>query len=170
MAEIIKVYKEKLPKLRFIGKCYTDADRVDGGYGHKWDEWFRSGWFEELKEIGEVEGIDNGYLGFMRCFPNFEYWIGVFLPPGTAVPEGYGHIDMDEGSIGVCWIKGKEENGEVYCMHDECIAKLGEHGMGSFRQSDDGRSYFFERYNCERFLEKDEQGDVILDYGVYLAE
>ena len=35
MAEIIKVYKEHLPSLRFIGKCYTNADRDGGWNGFK---------------------------------------------------------------------------------------------------------------------------------------
>jgi hypothetical protein len=34
--EIKKVYKEHLPAVRFIGKCYTDKDRVNGSFGAKW--------------------------------------------------------------------------------------------------------------------------------------
>ncbi len=36
MPEIIKVQKEHQPALRFIGKRYSDADRMDGGFGNKW--------------------------------------------------------------------------------------------------------------------------------------
>ncbi|MFV0362716.1 MAG: hypothetical protein ACK5LL_06465 [Suipraeoptans sp.] len=47
MPEIINVYKEYLPQLRFVGKCYTNADRCsEGGYGHQWGEWFQKGWFQ----------------------------------------------------------------------------------------------------------------------------
>ncbi len=174
MAEIIKVYKEQLPSLRFIGKCYTNADRVCG-FGHKWAEWFQSGWFEELEKLGEAQDIENGYLGFMRCngsdFENtFEYWIGMFFPPNTSAPDGYDFIDLSESSIGVCWIKGKEEDGSIYGMHDECVTKLKENAMGSFQGDNEDRAYFFERYQCPRFNEKDEQGNVILDYGIYLSE
>ncbi len=165
MAEIIKVYKEHLPSLRFIGKCYTNADR-DGGFGHKWMEWFRNGWFGELESLGSDPNIECSYLGFMRCnssnFENtFEYWIGMFLPSDTPVPES---------GIGVCWIKGKEDDGSIYGMHDECIGKFQEYDMGNFKNDNENRSYFFERYNCPRFSEKDDQGNVILDYGVYLSE
>ncbi|WP_313582183.1 hypothetical protein [Lacrimispora sp.] len=174
MAEIIKVYKEHLPSLRFIGKCYTNADR-SGGFGHKWMEWFRNGWFGELEKPGGDPIIESSYLGFMRCNSSdientFEYWIGIFLPPDTSVPDGYDFIDLDEGSIGVCWIKGKENDGSIYGMHDECIAKFQEHGMGNFQDDNEKRIYFFERYNCPRFSEKDEQGNVILDYCIYLSE
>jgi len=174
MAEIIKVYKEHLPSLRFIGKCYTNADR-SGGFGHKWMEWFRNGWFGELEKLGGDPNIENSYLGFMRCNSSnientFEYWIGMFLPPDTSVPDGYDFIDLNEGSIGVCWIKGKEDDGSIYGMHDECIVKFQEHGMGDFQDDNEKRIYFFERYNCPRFSEKDEHGNVILDYCIYLSE
>ena len=176
MAEIIKVYKEHLPALRFIGKTYTNANRGnDGGFGDKWGEWFQKGWFEDLEKLGEAKDIENSYLGFMRCnggdFENsFEYWIGMFFPSNTEIPEGYAAINLAEGNIGVCWIKGKESDGSIFDMHDKCIAKFQENGMGNFKGDDENRASFFERYNCPRFTEKDELGDVILDYGIYLAE
>ena len=55
-------------------------------------------------------------------------------------------------------------------MNDECIAKLEENGMRDFKSDENNREYIFERYNCPRFTEKDEQGNVILDYGIYLSE
>lgn len=170
MPEIIQVCKEQLPALRLIGKRYTDADRGNGGFGHKWGEWFQNGWFAPLEALGEVKNIENGYLGFMRCYPNFEYWIGMFLPADTPVPDGYSHIDLDAGEVGVCWIKGREDDGSIYGMHEKCLEKLKENGMGEYRKAEDGRAYFFERYNCPRFTEKDEQGNIILDYGIYLAD
>ena len=168
MPEIIKVQREHLPALRLIGKRYTDVDRENGSFGHKWGEWFQKGWFAVLEQLGEAKEIENGYLGFMRCYPNFEYWIGMFFPPGTVAPDGYDFIDMDEGDVGVCWIQGKGDDGSIYGMHDKCLETLRENGMGEYRKSEDGRSYFFERYNCPRFTQNDENGNVILDYGIYL--
>jgi predicted transcriptional regulator YdeE len=172
-AEIIKVYKEHLPSLRFIGKCYTNADRV-GDFGHKWGQWFENGWFEQLEKIGELKDIENGYLGFMRCngldFENtFEYWIGMFFPDNTEVPEGFTYIDLADSEVAVCWIKGKEAEG-IYDMHDACIAIFQENEISNFKSDDKNRAYFFERYNCPRFTSPDEAGNVILDYGIYLAE
>ncbi|MDF2588643.1 MAG: hypothetical protein K0S41_2484 [Anaerocolumna sp.] len=171
--EIIKVYKEHLPSLRFIGKRYTNADR-NGGFGHKWGEWFENGWFSILENIGEPKDIENGYLGFMRCNGSdcentFDYWIGMFLPVNAAVPDDFDYIDLEESEIAVCWIKGKEDEG-IYEMHDSCISKFIENGMGNFKSDDKNRACFFERYNCPRFTEPDESGNIILDYGIYLAE
>lgn len=169
MAEIVKIYKEHQPALRFIGKRYTDADRLNGSFGHKWGEWFQNNWFSPLEELGEADNIDNGYLGFMRCYPDYEYWIGMFLPPDTKAPEGYKFIDLDAADIGVCWIKGKDEDGSIYGMHNECLKQLGENGMDNYKTLTSEKAYFFERYNCPRFTEKDEDGNVILDYGVCLS-
>jgi len=170
MAEIIKVYKEKLPTLRFIGKRYTNADKdADESFGAKWEEWFSNNWFEELEKLGTPEGIDNDYYGFMRNNPSFEYWIGIFLAPGTAVPSGYDCIDVAEGEVGVCWIKGKAEDGSIFMLHDKCLETLKEKAIGQCRAADDSSAYYFERYNCPRFTDKDSDGNVILDYGIYLA-
>ena len=49
MAEITKVYRQSMESTRFIGKKYGDNDRVDGGFGAKWDEWFSHGWFDIIK-------------------------------------------------------------------------------------------------------------------------
>jgi len=111
----------------------------------------------------------------MRCngcdFENtFEYWIGIFFPPNTNVPAGYNYIDLEEGNVGVCFIKGNETDGSIYDMHDACIKKLQENDMSNLKSDEQNRAYFFERYNCPRFTEKDENDDIILDYGIYLAD
>jgi hypothetical protein len=172
-AKIIKVYKEHLPSLRMIGKCYTNADRI-GGFGHIWGEWFTNSWFATLEAIGELKDVENGYLGFMRyncssADDTFEYWIGMFFPVDTEVPDGYAYIDLVESDIALCWIKGKENDG-IYDMHDACILKCKESGMDNLRGDDQNRVCFFERYNCPRFTAPDEDGNVILDYGIYFVD
>ena len=65
MAKIIRVVRENLPPVRFIGKKYKK-------FGH-WDEWFAHGWFDILEEnMGGVENITQlwenggGYVGLER--------------------------------------------------------------------------------------------------------
>ena len=41
MAEIIKVFKEDIPAMRFIGEKYDS-------FGH-WEEWWQNGWFDLLE-------------------------------------------------------------------------------------------------------------------------
>ena len=42
MAEIIKVFRENIPTMRFIGKKYDN-------FGH-WGEWWQNGWFDLLEQ------------------------------------------------------------------------------------------------------------------------
>jgi len=172
MAEIINVCNEYLPSVRLIGKRYTSADGADGGFGHKWGEWFQNNWFASLESLDQVPDMENGYIGFMRGCPDFEYWIGMFLPPETPAPEGYDYIDLDKCNVGVCWIKGNDDDGSIYAMHEKCFEALKEKGIVN-RASDCATCttkgcFSFERYNCPRFTEKDAQGNVILDYGIRL--
>ena len=39
----------------------------------------------------------------------FEYWIGMFTPPETEMPEHFLFIGFEETKLGVCWIYGKED-------------------------------------------------------------
>lgn len=177
-AKIIKVCREEQPSYRFIGKRYTDADRGnDGGFGHKWSEWFENGWFNKLDELREDAFTDGDYIGLMGCSEeqnSFEYWIGMFLPAETMVPEGYKSVEIPAGDVGLCWIYGSANNGEIFGegMHNLCVSRLKQNDLGNCRDNFKGDDqkwwWFFERYNCPRFTTPDASGNVILDYGIYI--
>ena len=67
------------------------------------------------------------------------------------------------------WLKSSTSKKSIYGMHEECLEVLKSKGMSEYRRDEAGRCFFFERYNCPRFTEKDDQGNVILDYEIYLA-
>jgi len=163
---IVKVYRESLPDLKFIGKRYTDSDRADGTFGAKWGEWFANGWFAALeKEIEMLPKENEGmaYLGFMREKNGiFEYWIGMFASESSPVPLNFEYISIPAGDIATAWVHGHEEKGEIYWAHDACVSKFTEKGW----ILDD--KYAFERYQCPRFTNADKDGKVILDYCIYL--
>lgn len=166
MAKVTNVYKESYPALRFIGKRYTDADRgADHGYGHKWREWDANGSFEPLEKLESAAAHENARIAYMRFTHEFEYWIGMFFPENTPVPEGYAHVDIPAGEAGICWIYGSDDTGEIYGpeAHEMCAKKLLEAG---WELADHIQA--FERYNKPRFTTPDEHGNVILDYGIYL--
>ena len=48
--EILKVYTQKMPAFRFMGRKYSDSDKVDGGFGAKWAEAFEKGLFAPLEK------------------------------------------------------------------------------------------------------------------------
>ncbi len=166
MAEIIKIYRERVPAMRFIGKKYPN-------FGGWWGDWFANGWFEKIEVA--MGGIDNicriwegggGYVGLERNADNapFEYWIGMFAPGGTLVPYGFSSVDFPAGSLGTCWIYGKEN--EVHDTRECCPALLRE----GFRlwQDKNGGVWSFENCCCPRYTTPDEHGKVIMDYCYYV--
>jgi hypothetical protein len=167
MTEITKVYKQTMEATRFIGKKYGDDDRVGGMFGALWGEWFGNGWFDviesQIDETAEAVFEDgDAYIGLQRWKDGepYEYWIGMFTPVGTAVPEGYQFYDFSKGELGVCWVYGKEE--EVFCQEQECAKKLAKNGLKIVNDENDA-CWFFERYACPRFTDADDKGNVTLD-------
>ncbi len=164
MAEIIKAYRHKGGAVRFIGKQYHDCDRVNGTFGAKWGEWFENRWFDLIRKQFDENMTDmledgNAEIGLMRGNRTpgnpFEYWIGIFTPEGTAVPQGFDFIDFRHESIGVCWVRGQEN--DVYMHEPECCDRLKEEGF----QID--APWCFERYVPSRFERPDENGNIVLD-------
>jgi len=176
--EITKTYKEHFPALRLIGKCYTDDDRgEDGSFGNRWGEWHQKGWFDEIEKMAKPsEDVDNGYLGLMTIkaadHSDFCYWIGKLFPADTVVPDGYSYLDLPESDVGISWIYGSDENGEIYGSepHTACYNKMCDNGWNELNENAGGENtlVFFERYNCPRMTTPDDKGNVILDYGFYL--
>ena len=168
--EITKVYRQEVPALRFIGKKYGNSDRVNGNFGKLWGQWFQNNWFDTVANQAKqnepaFEGSD-AYTGLMRDKNNvFEYWIGIFMPENTPVPESFDHLDFPKGSLGVCWIYGRES--EVYGMEPQCADKLKEQGFELQRDRED-TVWCFERYTCPRFTTPDEKGKIILDFCFYV--
>ena len=167
MAEIIKVFKEHMPELKLIGKRYGDKDRDRyGSYSEKWQEWFQRGYFNDLKQCGGIERISDDYVGMMRLSEDgVEYWIGVLMSPEDTAPEGFESVLVAEGDLGVCYVYGKENSGELFGMdvHNDCMKKFAEQGW-KVKPS----AWFVERYNCPRYTVADQAGTVILDYCAYI--
>ena len=174
--EVTKVYLEHFPALRFIGKCYFNEDRTDGGFGSQWDEWNSGDRFTKMKDAVAAKPFDDTPIGLMTMrgdMTAFTYWIGLFYPAEAQAPEGFEFIDLLESNIGVGWVRGNLENGEIFGgpPHEAVCKKLDDDKIGVFRNDVAGEGSdtycFFERYNCSRFDVKDENGDVVLDYGNY---
>lgn len=162
MAEIIKTFRESIPAMCFIGKKYP-------GFGGWWGEWFGNGWFDMVERAmgGEdaILGIwenGGGYVGLERRHGETmtEYWLGMFTPADTPVPEGFESVDFPAVGLGTCWIYGKENE-----VHDTsgCRPALAEKGMKLW-QDVEGSVWSFENCLCPRYTTPDEQGNVILDY------
>ncbi len=170
--EIVKCYKQSFPKARFIGIKYFAEDRVNGTFGSQWGQWFETGKFEIIeklltKDFKKRYPDAEAYIGLERYKEGepYEYWIGMFLPENSVVPDGYAHVDFEFHNVGICWIKGLEDN--VYCHEDECYTELIKKGM-QVLEDNNGACWFFERYGCPRFTTPEKDGKVILDIGYFV--
>ena len=63
MAEIMKVFREEVPAMRFIGKKYHDYSG--------WGEWFANGWFETIEN--SMGGTDR-ILGIWGTAERMSVW------------------------------------------------------------------------------------------------
>ena len=167
MAEINKVFREKIPNLRFIGKKYNE-------FGH-WGDFWQNGWFDKIEQaMGGADKIlllwenGGGYVGVeRRCDgQHFAYYIGMFTPENTEAPEGFVTVDFKGLDLGTCWIYGKENE-----VHDtsQCYAKLTESQMTVWKD-ESGAVWSFENCLCPRYTTPDEKGNVILDYCCFIEK
>ena len=168
MPEIIRTFPDPAPAMRFIGKRYP-------GYGSWWGEWFANGWFDAVENaMGGPDRIKaiwengGGYCGLERRVGSelTDYWIGMFTPAGTKVPDGFECVDFPGGNIGTCWLRGKEDE-----VHDTSgfFPALDKAGIKPKKDAavTDGHSgavWIFENGLCPRFTTPDVNGNVILDW------
>ena len=180
MLEIIKVYRQSIDAVRFIGKKYDNADRANGTFGIKvkWDEWFENNWFEiienKISNNPDDTCADGGaYIGLTRNKHGepLQYWIGMFTPMNTKTPKGFDYIDFPKSELGVCWVRGKKEY--LYMMNEgigiieQCNEKLKKEEMYHVHDKNDV-CWAFERYACPRFIKPDEKRNIILDICLFM--
>lgn len=154
--KIIEIKKECCPATRLIGKKYEKAPN--------WGEWWENNWFETLEAKECLPFNGDAYIGAVHIVDGMpEYWIGMFFPADTEVPESFEYVDIEPLNYVVCYLYDKENSGEFYTMdtHNMCLAEL---KARHFKRKED--DWCFERYNCPRFTTPDERGNVILDYGI----
>lgn len=151
--KIVDIQKETWPACVLIGKRGTN-----------WGEWWGNGWFEPIERHPALPENGDAYVGAVRIVNGApERWIGMYFPEGTPVPEGYEAVSIPAMSYAVCYLRDKEGSGDFYtpATHEMCLAALKERGFT--RKEDD---WCFERCNCPRFTTPDEEGNVVLDYGI----
>lgn len=151
--KIVDIQQEMWPGCVLIGKRGTN-----------WGEWWSNGWFEPLEKQPVLPENGDAYIGAVRIVDGApERWIGMFFPEGTAVPEGYEAVAIPATKYAVCYLQAKEGSGDFYTMetHQACLDALAERGYT--RSEGD---WCFERCNCPRYTTPDENGNVVLDYGI----
>ncbi len=158
--KLLEIKKETCPAARLIGKRYNSSP--------KWGEWWENNWFATLEALPVLPMNGDAYIGAVHIVDGMpEFWIGMFFSQDTEAPEGFEAVDMEPLSYAVCYLQDKEGSGDFYTMdtHNMCLEELKVRGLK--RKEDD---WCFERYNCPRFTTPDENGNVILDYGIAIED
>ena len=174
MSEIINVYKQDMGATKFIGIKYNNANRINGKFEvkPKWNEWFQNGWFESIqmkinKNPNDTFISDSFFIGLLRNKPGepFQYWIGMFTPEKTEIPEGFTFINFPKSELIVCQIYGSIEH--VYLnksidIFNQCNERLKKEGLNHVHDKNDV-CYTFERYESKKSIIPDEKGNIILE-------
>jgi len=159
---IIKTYKQEIPALRFIGKKYALAEFSYKAVLGMMDDWCFKKMFDAIEKQADqdlktlYEG-GNAYTALIKGSGNAtsEYRIGMFMPEGTAVPEGYEMIDFPKSTLNVCRVYGKRDS--VINYEAECRKKL----------AVESKNWFSLRFNWRDFFKEDKYGKRILEYCYY---
>jgi hypothetical protein len=164
-ATIIKCERVSHPPVRFIGKKFP-------GYPN-WGEAWEHGWFDAIEQAGAPAAInDSSYCVLTGFAPGgIECYLGQFFPSGTPVPDGFDHAYLPEMTAALFFIKGQQ--GECYEhvfgeKRSELLAEMERCGMAPPPSEPPPRWASFERDNCPRWTDPDADGNVILDYAIYL--
>ena len=166
-AGITRVYKQPVPAMRFVGKNY-------GTGNGDWGEFWGNDWFTKIEEAAGLDNVralyedNDAYCDLYAINPDGSrhWWIGMFVPAGSSVPDGLDYHDFDAGFLGVCWIYGTEST--VFGKIGKCLELLTQNGM-NVKPDADGVIWHFDRAQCPRFTTPDEDGNITLDYCYYVG-
>jgi len=178
-AGIIKTYKQELPALRFIGKKYSEPDFSFKAILDNLDKGCIDHLFEAIEKQSDkdlttlYEGC-NAYTALIKDVkPSStensggeisEYWLGMFMPKETPVPQGCEKIDFPASTIAVCSVYGKRN--DIINYDNECREKILEEGLEFSKGKDDG-NWFFLRFNWRDYFKEDKFGKRALEYCYY---
>jgi hypothetical protein len=162
---ITKCERLHCPPVRFIGKRSTNFP--------DWGAFWANNWFDEIEKAGPRAALnDDSYCVLTGFSPDgTECYLGEFFPENTVVPEGFDHADLPAMDAALCFVQGPE--GECHRFvnqrREELIAEIERNGMTLPKGDPPPRWATFERDNCPRWTTPDADGNVILDFAIFLA-
>ena len=166
MGELIKFEIGELPDILIVGKEIRHSMEAlmkgDNPIPAFWDLCFSEGIFAELEDqSGNIH--DPAYVGVMvdwdRGDGDFSYIVGMLMKTGADVPDGFICREVNATKVAIGWIKGADVADVCSKAHEYTEKALKAEGFTCKKIT-----WCMELYNCPRFTEPDENGDIILDY------
>lgn len=169
MSKLIKFEVKKFPAIRVIGKeVRISLKPEDKRAVNLWSSMWQDGSMELLQNIPGrfVEERDTvGWMGdYDELSKTCNYIAGVLTNEGTPVPTGYVSKDLPECLMGLGWIQGREEEGDLYIgAHEHLMQTLSEYGYEIDISAGDYQMqyYSFHRFGVPRYLG---EKILIMDY------
>lgn len=162
MSKLIQLEIKPLPAFRIIGKEIRVRMGGENPIPAFWSRCFADGTFSVLEAMGDSVFCGD-YVGFMCDYQSadgcFTYLCGMMMKPGAGIPEGFGSRDVADSTVAVGWIQGPEKD-NYPAAHTMTEQEMGKQGF----VADGPAGWCMELYNCPRFTQPMENGDVILDY------
>ena len=166
MGKLIKFETSEIPEVLVIGKefRYNMEELMKGNnpLGGYWGACMKDEIFKVLESQPE-HVYDKAYVGVMTDWDkgdgDFSYIIGMLMKPSANVPDGYHSKKLDATKVAVAWVQGKDTEDVCGDAHELTEKALKEKGCVCEKMS-----WSMELYNCPRFTDPDENGEIILDY------
>lgn len=172
MARVFKFEIADMPKVYLVGKeskhniqTHMQGDNRIPAF---WDKCLADGTFKELEKQAEFL-YEPGYVGssinWEMGYGKFYYVCGMLFKEGVTVPEGYVMHEIGAVKAAKCWIKGKDSadvHSNAHTLTMQAIRKQ--------KLCPNQLKWSMELNNGQRFSTPDENGEIILDYYIPLAQ
>nr|WP_319540440.1 effector binding domain-containing protein [uncultured Methanospirillum sp.] len=168
MAKIIKCEVCEFPEVYVLGKQITvpvPNTPETNPIPKFWEECFSDDIFEHLMEHKEYL-FNDAYVGWMSDYSEengiFTYICGMLVKSDLTIQvDGFVSRTIEPATVGIGWIQGTSTPEVCFAAHS-----LMEKALTDIGYSCKNPVWCMEVYNCPRFTQPDENGNIILDYYV----
>ncbi len=155
MSKLIRFEVKRFPAVRLIGKSVRMSlnPERDNEAVKLWSRMWQDGSMDYLGNIPERITEEKDTIGWIGDFDDqsstCEYIAGVLTKTDTPVPTGYVSRDLPECLMGVGWIQGREDDGDLYIgAHEHMLQAMTENG---YEHDDTAGGYEMQYYSFRRF-------------------
>jgi len=157
----VNLQVKELPQMCVVGRAIKVPSSMETNpIPALWGQCFGDGTFETLDAL-ESYHLEKDYVGWMGEWDEegFVYICGMLMRPDVPVPEGFDFRELPAAKAAVGWIQGQEWE-VVTAAHELTVGALAEQGY----EPNWAAGWSMELYNCPRYTNPDENGELILDY------
>lgn len=170
MSTLVHFEVKRFGPARVIGKTVKHST-IPGQHNPIPDLWkamMADGSLCLLSQLPDLYANADDTVGWMGDYnpatQEFVYIAGVLAKPGVKAPEGFVYKDLGECDMGIGWIKGTHDDGDLYAEAHHHVKRAME--PAGYEYDSEAGNYELEYYSAERFVKPMGRGEklLILDY------